>query len=161
MLNIENKDYIYIFNKYSDLIFSFENSRSKFGTRQICEKIISPLLEDIRAGKNETSEEFICEAIDEIFLTIALTKGFKSLQAYIIYAGLILTIISYSRRSIKEQNGYYSIDIKNILDNLPVNIKESFLSFFATIPGFKLSDKAEEYQVEEHQMEFILKIISL
>ena len=157
MLNIENKDYIYIFNKYSDLIFSFENSRSKFGNRQICEKIISPLLEDIRAGKNETSEEFICEAIDEIFLTISLTKGFKNLQAYIIYAGLILTIISYSRRSIKKQNGYYSIDIKNILDNLPLNIKESFLSFFATIPGFKLSDKAEEYQVEEHQMEFILK----
>jgi len=141
-INLEQKDLIFSFKKYADLIFSLDNSRSTFQSRNLCQKIISPLLRDIKDSKDQFSDNLIEEAIDEIFVSISLTKGFGDIQYYLIYASLLLTIISYSRRSIKQENNeLFSIDIKKILPNVPLNIKEALLSFFATIPDINFENQ--------------------
>ena len=148
-INLEQKDLIFSFKKYSDLIFGFENSRSTYQSRDLCQKIISPLIKDIRDSKLQVSNNLIEEAIEEIFITISLTKGFGDIQYYLVYASLLLTIISYSRRSIKKIDfDLFSIDIEEILPNLPLNIKESFLSFFATIPDTNFNNIIDDFKLD-------------
>ena len=151
-LNIENEDFIYIFSRYSKLIFSFEDERSKFQNRELCSKIISPLLSDVRSNRDEIDDVMLGDAIDEIFLTISMTKGFDKLQACIVYAALILTFISYSRRSIDKKQTYNSVYLENILSNKPTNIKEAFLAFFATIQGIQ-----KKSEIKDCDLEIVLK----
>ena len=117
----------------------FKNSKNEYksniSSQNLCYRISSSLIDDIRNSKDKIEDNYIEEIKDEIFLTISLTNGFNLLQSFIIYGALITTLINYSSRSINNQvDNVFIIELDSLLRSIPLNIKESIFTLLSILP---------------------------
>ncbi len=154
-IDIENLTLKNNLDKLSKQIFknSQNGYKHNISNQNLCYRISSSLIDDIRNSKVNIEDNSIEEIKDEIFLTISLTKGFNLLQNFIIYGALITTLINYSSRSFKNQgNNKLIIELDSLFKSIPVNIKESIYTLLSIIP-----ESYSHLQYPESELEKIIR----